>query len=255
MKKKLFFIAALFITSSVSAQSTAQDWTKTDCDGNSHNLFTDLDAGKVVVMEFAMQCNSCATAANALENIKMAYNNSNTGKVDFYLMDYVGNTCSSINSWITSYGYTMTGIDNCSTEKNYYSTGMPMPMIVVVGNNIHKVYYKKTSFSNSDTTNIRNAIDLAIAGVTGIEEKQNGRNTIAIYPNSSDRDALIQYALKEAMHVQIEIYNILGEKVQIVASEKQNAGKHEIKLNTSVLSNGIYFLKVNGDMLKFQISN
>jgi hypothetical protein len=50
----LFFC---FVNSSIS--QTAADFTANDCNGTSHHLFAELNAGKVVVVAFVMPCTDC----------------------------------------------------------------------------------------------------------------------------------------------------------------------------------------------------
>jgi len=39
----------------------------------------------------------------------------------------------------------------------------------------------------------------------------------------------------------LSIYNLLGQKVAILVSEKQNAGHHQVEWDASHLSSGVYF--------------
>lgn len=55
MKKVLTFLMAFVFSASLYAQTnltTAVDFTVTDTQGNVHNLFTYLDDGKYVVLDF-----------------------------------------------------------------------------------------------------------------------------------------------------------------------------------------------------------
>ena len=66
MKKTLLLLSAIvFVINFSNAQTTAQDWTKTDCNGISHQLFTELDNGNCVILAFDMlpSCSLCINAA------------------------------------------------------------------------------------------------------------------------------------------------------------------------------------------------
>jgi len=55
MKKiSMLAIFVLFMAGSVFAQPNAIDFTATDVNGNSHNLFSYLDAGKHVAIMFTI---------------------------------------------------------------------------------------------------------------------------------------------------------------------------------------------------------
>ena len=64
------------------------------------------------------------------------------------------------------------------------------------------------------------------------------------YPNPFNPKTTIRYALPKAAHIQIEVYNILGQKVAEVLNENKLAGNHEISFDVSQLSSGIYFYKI-----------
>ena len=42
----------------------------------------------------------------------------------------------------------------------------------------------------------------------------------------------------------MSVYNILGQKVITLVSEKQQAGYHEIEFNAQNLSSGVYLYKI-----------
>src|SRR4051812_18835918 len=82
------------------AQSTAVDFNRADCDGNQHHLFSELDSGSVVIMEFIMTCNSCIVAGNSLEamiaDIEMQY----PGRIRFYQLAYTNSySCATMNNF------------------------------------------------------------------------------------------------------------------------------------------------------------
>lgn len=86
--KKLLVLAATMVAgiSAATAQTTAMNFTQTDCSGTSHTLFTDLNAGKVVIMEWYMgpSCQPCKTAAQQIEGLKSSLLQSYPCKVMTY---------------------------------------------------------------------------------------------------------------------------------------------------------------------------
>ena len=53
MKKLQVFLSAVFMLASMAlAQSTMPDFTATDIDGNEHHLYTYLESGQHVLLEF-----------------------------------------------------------------------------------------------------------------------------------------------------------------------------------------------------------
>ena len=61
MKKTLLTAISGLFTILGFAQTTATDFTANDCGGTSHTLFTELNAGNVIVITWVMPCSSCIT--------------------------------------------------------------------------------------------------------------------------------------------------------------------------------------------------
>ncbi len=64
-----------------------------------------------------------------------------------------------------------------------------------------------------------------------------------ILPNPTDRDAHVQFELKSADNVQIDLYSILGNKITTLYSAFTSAGFYSIPLNAN-LSNGSYMVNI-----------
>ncbi len=67
------------------------------------------------------------------------------------------------------------------------------------------------------------------------------------YPNPFNPETVIRYSLSVNCHVDLNIYNLLGEKVATLVSEKQNAGIYSVRWNASVFSAGVYFYRIITD--------
>jgi hypothetical protein len=66
----------------------------------------------------------------------------------------------------------------------------------------------------------------------------------SLYPNPFNASVIIEYALPEATHVTIEIYDILGRRVKVIADENKPAGYHRVKWNTGGEAAGTYFYTI-----------
>jgi len=64
------------------------------------------------------------------------------------------------------------------------------------------------------------------------------------YPNPFNPSTNIQFALPQSGLVTLEVFNITGEKVDVLISEELNAGKYNYEWNGSDLTSGIYFYKL-----------
>jgi hypothetical protein len=256
--KKLILIVSVFILlgSKTYSQTTAQDFTRTDCDGRTWNLFTELDKGGIMLLQFdMMNCIYCTTAALNTDQIFKDYKVSNPGKLQMISLGYTNATlCSQMQAWKTQYSFTFACIEKAPAELAYYGA-MGMPTIAIVGNKSHKVYYFKLGFTTADNTAMRNAINTALAeSTTGILDL-NTLSALSVYPNPAGITASVNFAFTEMTNVKIEVSNMLGEVVQSVTLGNQDAGNHTVDLNTSTLSNGLYIVSVNGNKTKLQVSN
>ena len=75
------------------------------------------------------------------------------------------------------------------------------------------------------------------------------RDLIKNYPNSFNPNTKITYQLPITSEVELSIYNVLGQKVISLLSEKQEPGYYEIVWNglnqsNQFVSSGIYFLQL-----------
>jgi lysophospholipase L1-like esterase len=71
------------------------------------------------------------------------------------------------------------------------------------------------------------------------------------YPNPVHDITKIGFSLSQAGHVIINLYNMLGQPVKLLDDEYQSAGYHEISVNLSNLTAGIYIyvMQVGGQQL------
>jgi hypothetical protein len=163
------------------AQTTAVDFNADDCDGNSHQLFSELEAGDVVILELVMMgCQPCVTAAQSL-TANVLPNVSEPSRVKLYSIGFSNSvTCAQMNNWKSTNGFTHTVFAGMSNLTTYYG-GMGMPTIVVVGGSGHTVYYSELGHSASDNPAILAAIEDALDAQVGIDEA--GATEVAIGPN------------------------------------------------------------------------
>ncbi len=64
------------------------------------------------------------------------------------------------------------------------------------------------------------------------------------YPNPFNPSTKINYALPEAAHVKLQVYNILGQCVINLIDEVQEPGYHSYDWNTGDIPTGVYFYRI-----------
>ncbi|MGD8781862.1 MAG: choice-of-anchor A family protein, partial [Ignavibacteria bacterium] len=67
------------------------------------------------------------------------------------------------------------------------------------------------------------------------------------YPNPFNPSTTIKYTVAEAGLYTVNIYSVIGEKVQTLVSEFHNAGNYEVNFNASNLASGIYIYQLKGN--------
>lgn len=139
----LSFLFLFGISNHLQAQipdgSIAPDWTLTDIDGNSHNLYSYLDQGKMVIIEFsATWCGPCWNymLTGALEEVWEDHgpNGDNTAML-FYIeadqntgmADLLGQTPSSQGNWVEAIPFPIIDLQVGENQDqqyqiNYYPT-------------------------------------------------------------------------------------------------------------------------------------
>ncbi len=64
------------------------------------------------------------------------------------------------------------------------------------------------------------------------------------YPNPFNPSTTINFSLPTASDVTVKVYNALGYEVMTLVNEYKNAGTHQVIMNASGLTSGIYFYKI-----------
>lgn len=64
------------------------------------------------------------------------------------------------------------------------------------------------------------------------------------YPNPFNPTTTIQFGLPKASNIRIELFNVLGQQVMVVAEGRYAAGWHQINLNGAGLSSGMYIYRL-----------
>jgi hypothetical protein len=60
------------------------------------------------------------------------------------------------------------------------------------------------------------------------------------YPNPFNHQTRLRYHLPESAHVQLVVYNTMGQRVHVLVNTLLQAGTHEIRWDASGLASGVY---------------
>tara|TARA_B000000565_G_C23704915_1_gene347191 strand:+ start:135 stop:875 length:741 start_codon:yes stop_codon:yes gene_type:complete len=230
MNKNIFNILILIFTTVFCTAQTATDFTSDDCNGTSYNLYSELDAGYVVVLCWVMPCGPCALGAEYAQNAVQSFNISHPGKVKYYIVDdYANSDCNYLNSWNTSYQLSPDAtFSSPLIDMNDYG-GSGMPKVVVIGPN-KQVYYNGKN-NQIDELSIINGINQSLQISTDVQNISNTKESSVYYDN---QNKLIQ--LSENNFNSYKIFSISGELVAKSTVLKD-------KINVQFLIDGLYIIQ------------
>ncbi|MCD4679519.1 MAG: T9SS type A sorting domain-containing protein, partial [Bacteroidales bacterium] len=87
---------------------------------------------------------------------------------------------------------------------------------------------------------------LVMPELVSVSELKGGFYLGQNYPNPYNDYTEIEYTLVESGKVNLEVFNTLGEKVDVIINDKmQNAGPYKAKFNASKFPPGIYYYRMN----------
>ena len=67
---------------------------------------------------------------------------------------------------------------------------------------------------------------------------------VRAFPNPFNGSTIIKYALPEEMEIELSIYNILGQKVDVLLDDRKPPGRYAITWNAGNFPSGIYFARL-----------
>ncbi len=261
MKKFLLLIAGFAFCAGSYAQTNATDFTSSDCGGTSHSLFSEMDAGKIIVIGWTMPCASCAPPLLDVHNTILNYAISNPGVVEYWVTDDEGTTaCATIEGWCNTNGIT-NAFYFSDPNINMMDYGGPgMPKVVVLGCTDHKVYYNRNnSFTGAQ---VATAIDAALADMAGgcvtpdAISELDGSFSLEVFPNPAATSLNVSFARINASELNMEVYNVSGVLLEQISLEGVESNT---QIDISDLADGIYFVKVIGndgsEVKRFQVAH
>lgn len=245
MKKTILLIPLLFIFVSAHTQ-TATNFTCKDCTGTNYELFAELDAGKVIVIDWVMPCGPCAGPTLTTYNIVKSYQDTHPGKVVMYLCDDFADTpCPSLVGWANSIGVhdVVFFSDESIDMMDYGSIGMPK--VVVIGGPEYKVFFNANNTLNHET--LIAAIDEAIAATTvGVENLSGSNSGMRLFPNPAKGSFSVTFSAENNEPVVIEVLSSHGQPMIKQLVSDPSAGENMVRFNEQ-LPSGIYLVKLKSN--------
>lgn len=141
------------------------------------------------------------------------------------------------NNWQIDDGTGTAYVDNSDA---YSYTPTVGDSVVVIGN----VRYIRGNFN----INPRDDNDVSVVFVGVNETPHVGLKSFSVLPVVSYRgNFTLRFAITTPTKVKVDLYNVSGQKVKDVLNKTLNSGLHDVKVNLSSMTPGVYFFKVKTD--------
>jgi PKD repeat protein len=203
--------------------------------------------GRVVTHIYTAPGNYTAivTATNAVSS------DTATTAVNIFIVPIAGLTASNNSPTPLDSATTLTATVTAGSRVNFIwnfgdgttGTGRVVTHTYTAAGNYTAIVTATNTVSTlTDTTNV------IITPRTSVEEFENGVPTAFMlsqnYPNPFNPSTTIQYALPKAGYVTMKVYNLVGNEIETLVSEKQPAGEYAIRWNPVGLPSGVYFYRL-----------
>ena len=91
---------------------------------------------------------------------------------------------------------------------------------------------------------------LDLASTVGIDQNPvqviNAFTLAQNYPNPFNPETAITFTIQKPGFYQLDLYNVLGQKVRTLVSSRLNPQQYSVRLNASGLSSGVYYYQLTG---------
>jgi hypothetical protein len=125
---------------------------------------------------------------------------------------------------------------------NYFITNLPDGVYTV---RISRPGYKETTCPSVDLVGKSAEVNVTL-NEAGVEEVKVEIKEIEFNctPSVSYGVVDVSFALPRTMKVKVALYDVTGREISVIVNRKVEKGRHSFSLNTTYLSQGVYFLKL-----------
>jgi hypothetical protein len=102
------------------------------------------------------------------------------------------------------------------------------------------------TFATVDETPIE--IDLSGEGIANGVTEDNSPSGLKLYqnsPNPTNGKTTIAFELPKSEQIVLEVMDMTGKQVAVLANGNTDAGRHEVEINTDKFANGVYVYRLS----------
>ncbi len=112
------------------------------------------------------------------------------------------------------------------------------------------IYYRLKQIDLDGTIHYIDPIRVSIPTSVRESEMPSVFSLSQNYPNPFNPSTVIRYGLPAASDVKLEVFNIMGQRVAVLANRKQEAGFHEAIFDGQNFSSGLYFYTIQAGLFR-----
>ena len=222
------------------------DFTATDIEGNEINLYSILDAGQAVFINFFLYGDEYSEAP--MNDVLESYRLYGCNQHDVFFMEITPNgTDANCQAWVERFGVQYPTISRAGGG-NDIAQAIPVgyyPTLMLIRPDhtfaVRDIYPPTLEYI-LDAMNGEGYEQYECEDGIGEDEGQS----LSLYPNPANDFV----TLKGESLGKVYVYNTLGQKV-----DELEAKGSEIRINTAAYENGIYVVKADEQMLKFVVKH
>jgi hypothetical protein len=125
----------------------------------------------------------------------------------------------------------------------FYNIGLTIQDSTGCQSNFSNIYdiQKQTEENTIITVDV---VD-SLPGIPTAIQNANVLQSWSVFPNPTSTNVFVNYSLSIPATVNIEVYDVLGNKLDQLINDDQERGQHTTTIDARKFSNGIYFLQIN----------
>jgi hypothetical protein len=150
-----------------------------------------------------------------------------------------------LDAWLIE----VSNIGGLVRQKTFGGSGNEFASSVIRSIGEDLVFASTTNSSDGDVVGLHGEDDGWIVKLSpsSFVRSETGAGEASLYPNPSVGRIMMNYELKKQEHVSVEVYNLLGERIALLADEDAEQGANTFTADLSYLASGQYILSVRGD--------